>query len=256
MAHQIILPTILHLLAGGALGLASAGLAAHFGYRSADRLPGESRRPECVYCLRPLQWNELFPLFGWLLRSAPTTLPCPCGQRRGIWPQPVAEILGFLLGMGAVALAGWSWAILPLCLGLGLLPAIASVDLAFTLIPDELNALLALTGLGWLVGSGNDIFLGLVSSAGLLALGLLLALGYSKWRGREMLGIGDVKFFAAAGLWLPAVHVPWFLAASGLVGIVFSLLWQRGGGGKEFPFAPALCLSLAGCVFYQLYSAL
>jgi leader peptidase (prepilin peptidase) / N-methyltransferase len=250
-ANELIIK-IIQCLLGGLLGLASAGLAGHFGYRSADRLPGESLKPHCVFCLRPFQWFEIVPLFGWLLRPAFPSLPCPCGKQKGLWPQPLAEVTGFLLGVVAVALAGWSWAIVPLCLGLGLLPAIALVDLFFGLIPDGLNIILGFFGLLWLIGSGGDVFLGIITATGLLAFSLFLAIVYSKWRGREVLGLGDVKFFTAAGLWLPLVLVPWFLATAGLIGSVFGLVWKRLGGGKEFPFAPALCVALAGCVFYSL----
>ncbi len=247
------LPSILQILAGGLLGLISATLAGHFGFRSADRLPGETRWPQCVYCLRPLRWSELLPLFGWVMRAGGTSLPCSCGLRKGLWLQPAAEITGLILGALAVTFAGWSWAIVPLCFGLGLLPAMSVIDLSFGVIPDGLNILLAFFGLLWL--EANDgVFMGLITAAGLLGISLLLAVGYSKLRGREMLGLGDVKFFAAAGLWLPIMQVPWFMAMSGMVGAVMGVLWQRAGGGKEFPFAPALCLTLAGCILYQLYS--
>ncbi|HBM90687.1 MAG TPA: hypothetical protein DD400_02255 [Rhodospirillaceae bacterium] len=245
--------SFLDLLTGGTLGLISASLAAHFGYRSADRLPGETRLPQCVFCQRSLQIHEYFPLFGWLLRLNALRLPCPCGKRTGLWPQPFIEILGFLLGVSAVVLTGWSPLLIPICLGLGLLPAIAMIDLAFGLIPDGLNLTLAVLGLISLIIGDGDLSWGFINSAGLLGLGLLLALGYSKIRGREMLGIGDVKFFAAAGLWLPVMLVPWFLAISGVTGIVVGLLWRLISGEKEFPFAPALCLSLGGCLYYQLY---
>jgi leader peptidase (prepilin peptidase)/N-methyltransferase len=252
MPEHHILSTILHLLAGGALGLTSAGLAGHFGFRSADRLPGESRKPHCFFCLRPFKWFEIFPLFGWLLRPERFTLPCPCGRRTGLWPQPLVEIIGLLIGVTVAAVAGWSWAIVPLCLGLGLLPAMAMVDLSFGLIPDELNAALALFGFSWLEARGGDFFVGLMTVALLLGFSLLLALAYSKWRGREMLGIGDVKFFAASGFWLPPALTPWFFVAAGLIGAVTGFFWKRAGGGKEFPFAPALCLALAGCVIWQV----
>jgi len=253
MDEQSFLSLIFDILKGGALGLVAASLAAHFGYRSADRLPGESRLPQCFFCLRPLQLHEYFPLFGWLFRSNAKTLPCPCGKRKGLWQQPAVELAGFVLGAIAVLIAGWSSVLIPVCLALGLLPALAMIDLAFGLIPDELNIALAVLGVyGLFVGQG-DVFLGLVGSAGLLGLGLLLAIGYSKLRGREMLGLGDVKFFAAAGLWLPIMMVPWFLMASGVLGAVIGIVWRYLSGSKEFPFAPALCTALAGCIYYQLY---
>lgn len=240
------------------MSLVSASLACHFGTRAAERLPGESPLPQCLYCQRPLEWHEAFPLFGWFLRPDANTFPCPCSEKRNMWRLPATELAGFILGLIAVGFAGvhWSWTFLPLCLGLGLLPAIASIDMAYGLIPDILNFLLGVFALIWLFMSAGDVFLGLVVCAGMLAFSLFLALAYSKLRGREMLGLGDVKFFAAAGLWLPAVMVPWFLIIAGFLGAVIGLAWQKIRGEKEFPFAPALCLSLAGCVLYAIWSQL
>ena len=253
MTEPTFLPLLFDLLLGGTLGLLAASLATHFGYRSADRLPGESRKPHCLFCQRTLQVHEYFPLFGWLFRANAKVLPCPCGKRKGLWTQPSVEILGFILGIIAVAIAGWSEIMIPICLALGLLVAISLIDLSFGLIPDELNIVLGLLGLATLLLGQGDLFLGLVGTAGLLGLGLLLAIGYSKLRGREMLGLGDVKFFAAAGLWLPPMMIPWFLLISGVLGAVIGLIWRSSSGSKEFPFAPALCVTLAGCIYYQLY---
>ena len=250
--HHHLVPFVLHLFAGGFLGLISASLAGHFGWRAADRLPGESRMPQCVYCLRTYEWFDAFPLFGWLMRANALDLPCPCGARRGLWPQPAMEIIGFALGFAAVQFAGWSWSVAPLIIGLGLLPAIALIDVYFGVIPDELNILVAATGFCWTQSSSNDPYESLITAVGLLALGLFLALVYSRLRGREMLGLGDVKFFAAAGLWLPFEIAPWFLAVAGIAGAIYGLIWKYAGGGQELPFAPALCLSLAACVFYRL----
>jgi leader peptidase (prepilin peptidase)/N-methyltransferase len=249
--HHII-ANLLHLLAGGGLGLFAAGLAMAYGWRSADRLPGESRTPQCVYCYRPFTWQEIFPLIGWLLRPDTLSFHCPCGLRKGLWQQPACEIMGFILGLYAMYLQDWSLAAVPLCLGLGLLPAMALIDFHFGIIPDGHNILLGLFGILFVLIGDGDIYLSVAVAAALLCLGLFFALVYSKWRGREMLGLGDVKFFAASGFWLHAHSTPWFLMLGGFVGIGFNLLWRRAGGGKQFPFAPALCVALALCVFYQL----
>lgn len=254
MEQELFIANIFHIVLGGLISLITGGLATQFGYRSADRHTGESRMPHCLYCQSRLQWYEFFPLFGWLLRKNPFTLPCPCGKKLQQWPQPLAEFTAFGLGAASVAFAGWGWEALPVCIGLGLLPAIALIDFSFGIIPDGLNLLLGLCGIGWAFSHG-DIFIGMIMSALLLCLGLGLALGYSKLRGKEMLGIGDVKFFAAAGLWLPLEYGPPFLFGAGLFGILFSLAWRRISGEKEFPFAPALCFSLALCILVQLFLA-
>lgn len=250
--HHHVIANLLHLLAGGSLGLIAAALANHFGWRSADRLPGESRWPNCVYCMRFLPWQDVVPLFSWLLRPDTLQFPCPCGERKGLWAQPTVELLGFVLGLTGMYLAGWSAMALPLCLGLGLLPAIAFIDLHFGVIPDGLNLFVAVCGLLWVWLVGGDIYMALIIAAAMLALGLFCALVYSRWRGKEMLGLGDVKFFAAAGFWLQPEIAPWFLALAGCVGAVVGITWQRLGGGKESPFAPSLCIALAACIVYQL----
>ena len=250
--HHHLIAHILHLLAGGGLGLLAAALAHQFGMRSAERMPGDSRAPHCFFCLRRLTWQEISPLFSWILRPDTLQFPCPCGLRKGLWSQPVAEILGLLLGMIGMQIAGWSWMAVPLCVAIGLLVAIALIDFHFGIIPDGLNILIALLGLWWTLASGNDVWLALIVAGGLLVVGLFCALGYSRWRGQEMLGLGDVKFFAAAGLWLQPDVAPWFLSLAGVIGGVSGITWQRLGRGKEFPFGPALCLSLILCVIYQM----
>lgn len=252
--HHLI-ANILHLLAGGGLGLFAAGWALSYGWRSADRLPGESRSPHCVFCLRPLTWQEIFPLFGWLLRYAPLSFPCPCGLRKNQWQQPACEMMGFALGMLAMYLQDWSLAALPLCIGIGMLPAIALVDFHFGIIPDGHNLLLGLFGFLFVLTSGADIFMGLIVVGALLSVGLFFAILYSKWRGREMLGLGDVKFFAAAGFWLHIHSAPWFFAGGGLIGLLFSIWWSRHSDDKQFPFAPALCAALTLCILYQATGA-
>lgn len=234
------------------MGLLAAAIAHMFGTRSADRMPGESRWPQCFYCQHPLTWQESFPLIGWLLRPDVLTMPCPCGKQTGLWPQPFAEMTGFVLGLFAMYLVDWSVPAAPLCLGIGLMVAIAFIDLQFGIIPDGLNLLLAIVGAWWVWKSGGDFYIAMVVSGSLLAVGLFCALVYSRWRGLEMLGLGDVKFFAAAGLWLPFDMAPWFLVLAGAFGVLLSIVWRRAGGGKEFPFAPALCLSLIICVLTPL----
>jgi len=250
--HHHVIANILHVLAGGGIGLISASIAMSFGSRSADRLPGESREPQCVYCSRPLTWQENFPLIGWLLRPDTLSFPCPCGQKKGLWQQPACEIAGFILGMLAMYFQDWSLPALPLCIGIGILPAIALIDFHFGVIPDELNLALGLSGILFILTRGEDIFMGLIVFAVLLCLGLFFALVYSKWRGREMLGLGDVKFFAAAGFWLHPHATPWFLALAGGLGLLFTLIWKRISEDKQFPFGPALCLSLALCLIFRL----
>ncbi len=241
-------------LLGGMTGLAAASMAAQFGLRLADRMPGESFMPECFYCLRPAAAYEMIPVFGWLLRTHAMRLPCPCGQKSWQWPVPAAEISGLIAGLALGALGGFDAGVIWLYLVCGLLPAIAVVDLLFGIIPDIFNIALALLGVAWLLSGGGAVTAGLMLGGILLLLGLFLSHGYSAIRRKEMLGLGDVKFFAAAGLWLQPDLLPWFLVMAGVFGAVFALIWRRFGGDEQAPFAPALCLSLFFCILARIIS--
>lgn len=244
---------IFALLIGSVLGLLSASVATQIGLRLADRMPGEGLWPECLYCQRQARLYEILPIFGWLLRPRATKLPCPCGLQNRQWAVPAAELSGLIIGGAAGFINVFDITTLWLCLACGLLPAIAVVDLLFGIIPDSFNFFLALFGLAWLLTGGGELTVGMMLGGTLLLLGLFLAHGYSAIRRKEMLGLGDVKFFAAAGLWLQPAVLPWFLVAAGFMGALSGLVWKRVIGGDQSPFAPALCLSLLGCILYQVW---
>lgn len=124
--------------------------------------------------------------------------------------------------------------------------AIIVIDLRRQIIPDALNLVLAVLGIAHLyVMFPLDAWWMFATSAFVLGgLGAFLAGPYSRWRGRDMLGWGDVKFFAAAGLWLPWMNIWLFLLLAGVLGAVGAVIYKARTGRAETPFAPALCIAL------------
>lgn len=146
--------------------------------------------------------------------------------------------------------------LLPLiCILTPLLLVIAILDLETGLMSDVLSLVLGAAGVAYgLIRAPEmaDYLPTLATGIALGALGAFFAGPYSKWRGRDMLGWGDVKFFAAAGLWLAPTQLPLFLAIAGLAGVVNALVYRARTGRAESPFAPPLCLALWLCVIYGL----
>jgi leader peptidase (prepilin peptidase) / N-methyltransferase len=140
-----------------------------------------------------------------------------------------------------------------IAVGLGAVVALITTDLRQQILPTSLNALLGLAGLifhwsnGWAFASFGELVAGAALGAGLL-LGLRQL--YLALRHIEALGLGDVKFMAAAGLWVGAANVPLLLAIAALGTLLTILaLYPFAAQGESlrsrpFPFGPGLCVAL------------
>jgi leader peptidase (prepilin peptidase)/N-methyltransferase len=121
--------------------------------------------------------------------------------------------------------------------------AISAIDLRERRIPDLLSLPLLVSGLVWSAWAGDRPWtahaLGAVAGYGTLAIFGAL---YFRWRGREGLGLGDAKLFAAAGAWLGWRALPMVLLIASLCGLLFALLTGRVRPDRKLPFGPPLAL--------------
>jgi leader peptidase (prepilin peptidase)/N-methyltransferase len=129
----------------------------------------------------------------------------------------------------------------------GLLLVLAASDARTMLLPDRFNLLLAGGGLGQNLVIGlpglRDAFLGSVIGGGLLG---LLAAAFRRLRGREGLGLGDVKLVSAAGLWIGWQGVPMLLSIASLAALAAiaarAVLQEEFDRAALMPFGPFLAL--------------
>ncbi len=142
----------------------------------------------------------------------------------GAWARQLAPSLVLLPGIlaslaaapGAEGLCGALLAVL--------MVAIAAVDARHYLIPNELAGLafaLALARAGAIgPDAGTWAMLWAVCRAAAVAVPLLaLMLLYRRWRGRDGLGLGDVKLAAVCGAWLDFTTVVVVIELAALAGI-------------------------------------
>jgi leader peptidase (prepilin peptidase)/N-methyltransferase len=194
-------------------------------------------RSACDGCRRSLQAWELIPLIsagvsGGKARCCGHQIDPLHGQVE--WAAALIGGVSLLLGgiWAGAALALFGWLLLPL----------AVLDARHLWLPDRLTLLLAAGGLalGELL-SGHDLVTRLMT--GLAAGGALalIAYAYKRLRGREGLGSGDPKLFAAVGLWLgPELTVATLLAAT-LIGLGEALLRRRAMDEAQ-PFGTLLAI--------------
>lgn len=159
----------------------------------------------------------------------------------------IAGALWFAVGLAGDP--GWALPAIATCYLGVLLAAVCAIDARYEIIPDSLVLALAAGGAlqAVLWGTGDLWWRGLEAALVFAAVSLFRAL-YRWLRGHDGLGFGDVKFLAAATLWVGTEGVPGQLLIA-VVSALVSLLILRAQGhelhGKQaISFGPHLAIGL------------
>lgn len=145
-----------------------------------------------------------------------------------------------------------------------LMLAIAAYDARHYLIPNELTgaafALALLRAAAFVPDIGIEALLWPLARAAAVALPLLLLMAlYRRWRGRDGLGLGDVKLAAVCGAWVDLATVVAVIELAALAAIAAylanaALRRQRVRGTAFLPFglflAPAIWIGWLGETWY------
>jgi leader peptidase (prepilin peptidase)/N-methyltransferase len=136
---------------------------------------------------------------------------------------------------------------------------LAWIDIRQGIIPDWLNLTIAGLGLSKAVMSAGPL-------AGLEAAGEGLAIGAIFWLMRRLyfafrkiqgLGLGDVKFLAAAGIWVGIAGLPLLLLVAALTALACAGVMQLAGrqlnGQTSISFGPFLAIGLLFASGIQQY---
>jgi leader peptidase (prepilin peptidase) / N-methyltransferase len=131
-------------------------------------------------------------------------------------------------------------------------------DIRFGIIPDWINAVIAVLGLAQCVAT-NGMSAALIATAAGVAIGaslLLLRYLYFSWRGVHGLGLGDVKFLAAAGIWTGLAGFPILLLVATLAALlaagVLHLTGRAVTARTSLPFGPSLAFGLLVTLVFPL----
>jgi leader peptidase (prepilin peptidase) / N-methyltransferase len=206
-----------------------------------------ARRSACRQCGAALGVVDLVPLLSWLaLRGR-----CRhCGETIGA-RYPIIELTTAFVFLAAWLASGLGPAF-PMLAALGvILIVLCVVDIDYGYLPNPLQLAAAVLAPGWWMSQIDPsaaALSGTIAGLLLMGLGLVLRWVFARLRGREVLGMGDVKLLGVAGLWLGMAPAPAFLILAGFLGVVVAFIWRVTGRGPEFPFGPALALALYLCL--------
>jgi leader peptidase (prepilin peptidase) / N-methyltransferase len=163
-----------------------------------------------------------------------------------------------VLIFGSVAIALISFAFLPRITAVfstilgGLMVAGADIDSRTFLLPDTVTLGALVVGLGFAMSVADQgpqvgFFAAVLQASCVATLLFALRFGYQWLRGREGLGLGDVKLGAAIGVWLPLDLTPICFALAGLAALTFIVVTGRRRkieDDMKLPFGAFLCPAL------------
>ncbi len=205
----------------------------------------------CGHCGHRIRWFENIPVLSFILLRGRCS---QCHKFIG-WRYPLVE----LATSGIFAYCAWRWGFTATaaayCAFGATLLTLALIDWDTTYLPDDMTVPLAWGGL-------TAAALGLLPAitlhqslagacAGYLSLWLIFWV-FKLITGRDGMGYGDFKLFAAIGAWLgwlPLIHVIVVAATAGaVVGLVMRKLKRErdvDGEGDYIPFGPFLVMGAA-----------
>ncbi len=136
---------------------------------------------------------------------------------------------------------------------------LAWIDIRHGIIPDWLNLTIAGAGLSKAVFIGGPLT-GLEAACEGAAIGAifwLLRRLYFAFREVHGLGLGDVKFLAAAGIWVGIAGLPMLLLVAALTALACAAVMQLAGrqltGQTSLSFGPFLAIGLLFAAGLQLH---
>jgi len=208
-------------------------------------------RSRCPHCGHQVRWYENLPIVSWLaLRGRCSACKGSISVRYPLVEAATALVFGFCAWRWGITETAAAW-----CVFSAALIALALIDWDTTLLPD--NITLPLVWAGLLAAALQYTALPLADSVwgavgGYMSLWLVYW-GFKLLTGKEGMGYGDFKLFAALGAWFGwQALIPLILIASisgAVVGIVLKLRSSLREGGY-LPFGPFLALAgLIGMVF-------
>ena len=195
----------------------------------------------CQQCSHQIRWFENIPVLSYVfLRGKCSNCGVAIGPRYPLVEMAVAALFAF---------AGWRWGLTPTaaawCAFSAAVLALAMIDWDTTLLPDDMTLPLLWGGLIAAALGVTSVALAAAvwgAVAGYLSLWIIYWI-FKLVTGKEGMGYGDFKLFAALGAWFGwQALVPIILMAS-VIGAIVGIAMKFSSGLREggyVPFGPFL----------------
>lgn len=222
------------------VGLAFGSFATAVSYRIPKGEDFFIKRSYCPKCRQPLSVFDLFPVLSWIfLRGKCRYCKADISSSYLFTELVTASLFLFIYVNMGVTVSSIIIAAFAVCL-----VVLSIIDFRHYIIPDSINFVALILGILYQINLNAELLHFFIGPVVFLGIALFLRWFIKKWKKKEGLGMGDVKFFVVAGIFLKLELLAIFFFIAGLVGLLTALLWKITGKGDRFPFGPSLAVSL------------
>ena len=208
---------------------------------------------KCPHCGTKIRFYDNIPMISYILLSGRCR---SCREPISI-RYPLVEVITGLLSMALFIRYGLGLKYLLLLAYSASLVIISFIDLRHQIIPDIISlpgillglivvSIFHLNNLTWL-----DSLTGILAGGGSL---FLVGFIFKSIRGKEGMGMGDVKLLAMIGAWMGWRSLPYVILISSLAGTLIggsALLFAGRKFSEKIPFGPFLVLGSLSYLFFK-----
>lgn len=203
-------------------------------------------RSKCPKCRHILGIKDLLPIISYILQRGKCRYCRKVIAKRYPFIELTTALAFFVIGLNTqVGMVQILLCLLSVCLII-----IIATDFDSYFIPDIMQFAMAVIGVFYAFFNHYQLLQVLLMPLFCYGIGMLLMKGFKLIMKKDGLGMGDVKFFGVAGVFLKVEALASFFFISGIAGIAIAIIWRMLGKGEEFPFGPALALSLFICLVF------
>lgn len=200
-------------------------------------------RSRCPHCDAPVRAWQNIPIISYLiLRGRCASCRAPISRR-----YPFVELLAGLLAGVMAWQFGLGWAAIGAMLFAWALLALTFIDFDHQLLPDDITLSLLWLGLLFSLGgfftTPQEAIIGAIAGYGSL---WLVFQGFKLLTGKEGMGYGDFKLFAALGAWMGWKMLPVVILLASATGAILGILAIALHGrdrAQPIPFGPFLAIA-------------
>lgn len=212
-------------------------------YRIPNKESVVTTRSHCMKCGHQLKWYELIPIFSFIALKGRCKA---CGEKISV-QYPIIEGLNGILWVMTFAINGINLHSVLECLVISVLIVISVIDFRTYEIPVSCNVCIFLCGLAGIaidISTAKEAILGFAS----VSLGLLLL--YMISRGK-VIGGGDIKLMAAAGLFLGwKLCLLAFFFGCFYGSVIHTIRMKVSGEGKVLALGPYLSMGIVSVMWF------